>query len=82
MARETELETALADVCAAAALQLSAIGAKGREPSPRLAEAFDRASALLGRDATADPNDRNAARIAEVERLRAEVAQLKGTTNA
>jgi len=81
MNRETELEETLAAVCVAASTMLAGMG-KGREPSPRLAEAFDRASALLGRDATVDPNDRNAARIAETERLRAEVAILKGTTNA
>jgi hypothetical protein len=50
-ARETELETALAEVCYAAARMLAGMG-KGRDPSPRLAEAFDRASELLGRDPT------------------------------
>lgn len=74
MGREQELEEALAEVCRAAAIQLAGMG-KGREPSERLQDAFDKASALLGRDAATGPSDRHAAIKAENERLRAELEE-------
>ena len=70
MTREQRLEAALSEVCVAATRQLAGIG-RGKEPSPRLQDAIDAASALLERDAAADPNDRHAAvkaKVAELER--------------
>lgn len=48
---KTEIEEALWRVCYSAKRQLDGMG-KGREPSPRLQDALDRATELLGFDPT------------------------------
>jgi hypothetical protein len=72
--RTAELEEALAEVCAAAAVQLSGMG-KGVKPSQRLQEAFAKANVLLGREPSFDPSDRDQSLKDEIERLRAELSK-------